>query len=97
MFLSPTFTTKQKQLQLINGFVQQHDYLCICKKPAFHCLKILTEQLAPELSEPEKQQIKQCLGTTTTDTATDRGEEEDIGLEDLEKLFENDPTEDDTG
>lgn len=95
MFLTPNLTTKAKQLQLVNGFVQQHDYLCCCKNPTFHCLQILTTQLAPELKESEKQQIQKCL-TTTKETTTAAGEE-DLGVEDLEKLFATDLTEDDTG
>lgn len=95
MFLTPTSTTKAKQLQLINGIVTQHDYLCCCDKPAFHTLRILTEQLAPELTPIEKHQIQQCLSTTAAAGPT--GGEEDLGLGDLEKLFEGDLTEDDTG
>ncbi len=95
MFLTPNYSTKAKQRHLINGFVQQHDYLCHCKNPAFHCLQILTAELAPQLSEKEKLQIKECL--TTTAAATTTTEEDDHGLEDLEKLFAIEDTEDNNG
>lgn len=95
MFHNPNYSTKQKERALINGFVHNHDLICICKNPAYHCLLTLSKQLGPELNQQEKQQIQQCLGTTTTDNAD--GVAEDHGLEDLEKLFAEDPTEEDTG
>lgn len=88
MFLSPNLTTKGKQKQLVNGFVHQHDYLCKCNSPAFHCFQILAEQLKDELSEKEKLQIKQCLFTGTEDTTA--GDADVLGMGDLEKLFEED-------
>lgn len=97
MFKTPNFSTKEKELQLINGFVQQHDLLCICPKPAVHCLHILTKKLLPELTDQDKNQLIQCLGTTATATEEDHGKDADIGLEDLERLFEEDTTENDTG
>lgn len=90
MFSQPKLSTKAKELQLTNSFVTSHDFVCNCKEPAKHCLNILIKQLAPELTDKEKLQIQQCLGTTTA-AATTAGED-DLGLEDLEKLFELDDT-----
>lgn len=95
MFLSPRLTTKAKEKALINNFVGNHDLICMCNEPAFHCLKILINQLQPELSTENKNQLIKCLGSTTTEEGN--GEKEDHGLEDLEKLFAEDPTGDDTG
>lgn len=95
MFHTPNLSTKGKEKQLINAFVGSHDLLCNCNEPAFHCLQILTKNLAPELSKNNKDQLIQCLGTTTT--AATAGGEEDLGIEDLEKLFAEDGTDDDTG
>ncbi len=94
MFQTPTLTTKAKQLALVNGFVKDHDYICQCSNPAFHCLLVLTKQLAPELKPEEKQQIKECL-TTTTEEPTGDADIPDIG--DLERIFAEDDTEDVNG
>lgn len=94
MFLSPNASTKAKQRLLVNGFVSQHDLLCCCNRPAFHCFNILAEQLSKELSPKEKQQIISCLGTTEDTTA---GTTEDHGIDDLEKLFAEGTTEDADG
>ena len=96
MFKSPTYlTTKGKNNALINCFVGDHDLLCSCNNPAYHCLQILATTLAPQLKQEEKQQIIQCLGGTDA-VPTTRGDEE-IGLEDLEKLFTEDTEEDAAG
>lgn len=95
MFSTPNLTTKGKERLLINGFVTQHDLLCNCNQPAVHCLHILIRQLKPELSTEDKNQLIKCLGTEdTTDAVTAN---DGLGLEDLEKLFAEDPTTDDTG
>lgn len=96
MFQAPYMTNKGKQTQLINSFVHSHDLLCSCIKPTFHCLQILAQQLAPELKPEEKQQIIQCLSTATTTTDA-AGEDQDDFIGDLEKLFEDDITEEDAG
>ncbi len=89
MFKTPPKNTKATQLALVNSFVATHDLACICQKPAIHCLHILLKQLQPELTEEDKNQIKQCLGTETT------GQEEDVGfdLEGLDTLFAEDDIE----
>lgn len=95
MFHTPNLTTKGKEKQLVNAFVSCHDLSCNCNEPAFHSLLVLTKTLAPELSEKNKQQLIACLGSTTT--AATATEEEDLGIEDLEKLFAEDGTEEETG
>ncbi len=90
MFSIPNYSTKQKELQIINGTVMLHDCHCTCNNPAFHSLYILTKQLSKELSPADKQQLIKCLGEDHGDTA--HGDTEDIALEDLEKLFEEEDT-----
>ncbi len=60
-----------------------HDLKCECDEPAVHSLKLLLNQLKPELTPTQKQEIKKCLGTTGDP------EEEDGGVtgEDLERIF----------
>lgn len=94
MFSTPNYSKKQLQLQLTNSFVTNHDFICDCKKPTFHCMIILAKQLAPELTQQEKQQIIQCLGETDT-TTEDIGTDLDAG--ELEKLFAEDVTDDGDG
>lgn len=96
MFQSPAYLTpKGKKNALINCFVGGHDLICSCKNPAYHCLEILASTLGPQLKEEEKNQIKQCLGTT--ETTTTGVEEDGLGFGDLEKLFDADFTEDNDG
>ncbi len=85
--------TKNEQLKLVNLFVGGHDLLCECEKPAVHSLNILLHQLKEELTTEDKEYIKKCLGSTTTeDTAADAG----LTGEELEKLFSEDG-DDETG
>lgn len=84
MFKTPSRTTKQLELQLVNSFVSSHDLTCYCKNPAYHCLWILTKQLSKELKPEEKEQIKQCLGEDHTTIAEDTT---GIATEDLEEIF----------
>lgn len=63
-----------------------HDLKCECNEPAVHSLQILLNQLKPELTSTQKQEIKKCLGTTGDQ------EDEDGGVtgEDLERIFAED-------
>lgn len=94
MFQTPTSTTRQKELKLINCIVSTHDCLCECNNPAYHSLYILTKQLKPELQKKEIEQLQKCLGDADTTT-----KEEDTGYDigDLEKLFGEGDDEEDPG
>lgn len=63
-----------------------HDLKCECDEPAVHSLKLLLNQLKPELTSTQKEEIKKCLGLTGDQ------EEEDGGVtgEDLERIFAED-------
>ncbi len=97
MFHPVTYNERKIRLQLTNLAVGNHDLVCECKEPAFHQLKILTRELAPQLTKQQKKEIKQCLGMEEED-GTAPGEEEDFDFaHDLEKLFEIEDTKDDEG
>lgn len=78
------FNDKKNQLKFINSVVGIHDFTCNCNNPGFHCLKILAQQIGPELNTTDKDTIKKCLGDHSTADAV-----EDTGIDpgDLEKLF----------
>lgn len=95
MYKTPNLTDKGKRRCLINSFVGNHDLLCCCNEPAFHCLKDLITQLKPDLTKEQKQEIIKCLGTTDGDHTTEENID-DFG-EDLEKLFEEDVFGDENG
>ena len=97
MFQQPNYSTKQKENVIINGFIHQHDCFCTCNEPAFHCASILLKKLGPELSTQNKKQLQQCLGTTTDTTAAEGGDVDNLDFGDLDKLFEEDVTEDNDG
>lgn len=91
----PFFNTRKNQLKFINLCISAHDFGCDCDKPGFHTLKILTQQIYKELEEKDKQEIKKCLGETTT--ADGDGDALDaLDDVDLDALFGEDTT-DDTG
>ncbi len=91
MLKSPT--TRQQKLQFVNCIVGCHDLMCKCNEPAFHSLRILLDQLKPELSPKNIEQLQKCLG----DVPGTAGEGEDggFGPGDLEKLFSVDEDEED--
>lgn len=81
-----TPTTKQQRLQLVNLTVAGHDLMCTCNEPALHSLHIIIDQLKPELSPENINQLQKCLGETGTNAADDF----DIDTGDLEQLFGED-------
>lgn len=85
--MSIPFNNKKDQLQFINCVINVHDLKCECQNPLFHATRILLKQLAPEITQQEKQQLQQCLGDPATTTTV-----EDTGFDtgDLEKLFGED-------
>nr|QOI17548.1 hypothetical protein [TTV-like mini virus] len=95
MFQATCYSKKQQENQFVNSIITNHDLCCGCNNPAYHSLYILTKKLAPELKEQEKNQLKKCLGEEHT-TAAD-GVEGDLTFGDLDKLFEEDFTEDADG
>lgn len=93
--MTTSFNRKQ-QLKFTNVVVGCHDLLCNCSSPAVHSIKELITTLKNDLTENDKQQIKQCLGEDTTVVAADHGTDVDtIDFGDLEKLFGEDTEPDD--
>lgn len=84
----PATLSKCTKRKFVNCIANLHDLTCDCNKPIIHSLQIIIEDLKPNLTTEEKNQLKECLGEDT---------KEDIiaadGLhfgDDLEKLFEDD-------
>lgn len=90
--MSLPFNNKKDQLKFINACISIHDIGCDCYNPAFHTAKLILQQLAPELKQQEKDQLKQCLGDTTATTTADGDIDIDTG--DLEQLFAQEDGED---
>lgn len=99
MYHPKTYNERKIQLELTNLAIGNHTLICDCPEQGFHTLKILTKQLAPELTKQQKKEIKKCLGGDEDDTHGDHnGEEEEIDFgEELEKLFNTVDTEEDAG
>lgn len=98
MYQPTKYTERKLQLQITNGAVCMHDLACNCNEPAYHTLRILSKQLAGELTKQQKKQIQECLGIKDS-TTTITEDAEDFGKE-LEELFAEDgenPTGAETG
>lgn len=83
-FLKPTtFTSRALQNQWLNVIVGSHDLFCICDKPIDHLQDIINQQKCRHFKD---------TATTTTETATENGDDP-ITAGDLEELFkESDDT-----
>ncbi len=88
----PFFNNRKNQLKFINLCIGAHDIGCDCDTPGFHTLKLLTQQIYPELEDNHKKEIKNSLGGE--DDAAAAGGTDDLG-EELERLFAQDTTDDD--
>lgn len=96
-FTKPDHSTRKNDLLLLNGMFHFHDLACNCNSPGSHLTYLLATNCKPkDYTTEEKEKIKECLGLTTTE---DNHTEEDIGIAagDLEKLFEEDVFDEDTG
>lgn len=94
----PKYTKKQLKLQWTNNIVSVHDLLCRCDNPLEHTIDNLLQQ-EPNLrfSEETKKKLQKCL-TTTDDGEKDGPAADDIiDHGDLETLFAEDFTEEETG
>lgn len=102
MFKPPVYTSeRQKELQWLNASTHFHDFICGCDEPGNHLLlTLLKHNNWMNLSEKTKQEIQQCLSSTTfvegnhTVTFNTDADGDDIEEGLLEKLFsdENDFT-----
>lgn len=94
----PKYNKKQLKLQWTNNIVSVHDLLCCCDNPLEHTIHNLLEQ-EPNLrfSEETKKKLQKCL--TSTDDGKKDGPAADDIIEDgdLENLFAEDFTEEETG
>lgn len=97
-YQQPTwYSKKQLTLQQVNTHVAIHDLNCGCNKPLQHIITTILEK-EPSLKEDSDfvDTIKKCL-TTEAHGGTPDDEEEGFGAGDLEKLFEKDFGEEETG
>lgn len=92
----PGYNKNELRLQLVNGFVHMHDLVCHCNRRLEHCIIIILEQEEHlRFTKEEKEKLKKCLGTTEDHTG---GAADDfINEGDLDTLFAEDFTEEDTG
>lgn len=88
----PTYyNSTAKDQQLINCMVGQHDLVCGCEEPTAHLAFLLITKAKPTNFTPEeKQQLKKCLDIGEDPTIKEDIDTVDFG--DLEKLFEEDAT-----
>ncbi|AXQ66541.1 MAG: hypothetical protein [Anelloviridae sp.] len=79
-YVTPQYTKKQLNLQIVNCYVGIHDLHCHCKEPLRHIIQQITTQ------EPT---IKQWLDSTTAASTNQDGEKDIDGFEpgELERLF----------
>lgn len=82
-FISPKYSKRQLNLQMVNCYVGIHDLHCHCKKPLNHIIQQIYQQ-EPTLTKWQG---------TTSDATGDHDGEKDIdgfGPGELERLFAED-------
>lgn len=81
-YISPNYTKKQLNLQIVNCYVGIHDLHCHCKQPLKHIIKQIQDQ------EPSLK----CQDTTTEKDGDPAGEGDidHFGPGELERLFAED-------
>lgn len=84
-------TNRSINNQLINCAVNCHDLCCGCETPTKHLGIILLKASNPEsFTKQEKEEIQQCLGTTTEENITE--DDPGFGEGELERLFSEENT-----
>nr|AZK35837.1 hypothetical protein ORF2 [Torque teno mini virus 10] len=98
MYHPKIYNQSKIQLAFTNLAIGNHDLTCDCSEQANHTLRILTKQIGPELTQHQKKEINQCLGTAEDTDADEPGEEEEIEFgKELEELFNIADTVEDAG
>lgn len=94
----PKYSKKQLKLQWTNNIVSTHDLLCRCDNPLEHTINTILEQ-EPNLrfSEETKKKLQKCLTFTAAGKEDGHAADDIIEDGDLETLFAEDFTEDETG
>lgn len=89
-YVTPNYTKRQLNLQMVNLYVSIHDLHCHCKSPLKHIIKQIEEQ------EPT---IKKCPDTTIAATGNQDGEDaiDQFGPGELDRLFAEDDAAADEG
>lgn len=93
----PTKDSKrQKELKWLNGITHLHDIYCNCYNPLTHTATfILEKERKHNFSAPEKQILQQCL-TGEDHTVATADTEDNLEEGDLDTLFQEPFTEEDT-
>lgn len=92
--IPPKYNSKQLQLQFVNCLVSTHDIKCSCNGPLEHIvLDIFKQERNLRFNSQEKQFIQTCL--TTTEDVPGGNIIDELGEDELERLFENDGDQDD--
>lgn len=82
----PQYGPRGLENQIYNSIFHNHDLACGCKDPQLHILYLFSkDNKQKKLSLKELKEIKCRL--TGEEDAEPTGEDEDIGLEELERLF----------
>lgn len=97
-YYKPIKTSKRKRdVDWLNHLTSAHDLMCYCDKPLHHTIFQILET-EPSLQKDKEFTTKLQKWCTTGDAGdTPQDDGEDAGLGDLDKLFEEDAGEDDTG
>lgn len=93
----PKTSIRSNNIKWLNSIVHGHDFICDCSSPLQHAVVLIFQQEPQlDLTTPEKDLIRKCLGDTIT--AASAGDPEDFGVEEgvLEDLFKEDIGEEDT-
>lgn len=81
--------SKRAQIDWCNALVHLHDLQCDCESPLEHTIVTINHQEKDlKFTDAEKARLQKWLTTTEEDGAP--GDHDDIGAEDLERLFETD-------
>lgn len=96
-YVKPKTSVKAQRLARTNAYVSIHDLHCDCQQPLQHIITdIILQEPSLKSDDKFKHYLTQCLGTTQ-DGDTVKEEEDILGDVDLERFFDADFGEEDTG
>lgn len=96
-FENPGLKQTEQQLLWVNSIVHSHDMLCKCNKPLEHAIdSIIDQEKNLRLPESTKKKLQKCLSTTVED-GDPPGNDDIIQEGDLDALFAENFTEEETG
>lgn len=94
----PQLTIKQQKTEWINMLVHIHDLYCKCNDPLEHTVDLIAEKEKNlRFQHFTKLNLQKCLTGGEENTTHQGGEEDAFDAGDLEKLFDEDFPEEETG